>query len=155
MIHRYNKEDSFEWLEKRHEEEYFKYDYTINSKYEKRTFKDCYYTQMIWLKDYAFDLTKKHSFEFTSKTIKEVAFKVQELAEEFVSKNPEIIKEFVSALQTQEMSESRDDYKSEDYYDEDFYEDFYDDAESLFKETSRNFQKLLVAQVAEYFHNKF
>ena len=149
MKYRYDKEASFEWLEKTHKESYLPLHNFKKIGYEK--LEDDYFSQGEWLRKYTLTSIQKNNFEFGSKTIKEVAFKIQELAEEFVSKKPEIIKEFVSALQTQEMIESRDDYKSEDFYDEDSY----DDAESLFKETSRNFQKLLVAQVAEYFHNKF
>ena len=142
----YNKENSFNWLEKDHEEEYFTLSNfkTFNIGFEYEKLEEDYFKQGEFFRKYALQLSRENYFQFSSKTIKEVAFKIQELVEEFVIEIPEIRKEF-------EIAEK----KANQFYDNyDDYDD-YSFAESCFLETSRNFQKLLIAQVVEYFHNRF
>lgn len=144
----YNKENSFNWLEKEHKEEYFTLSnfktFNIGNQYEK--LEEDYFQQGEFLRKYALHLSKENSFQFSSKTIKEVAFKIQELVEEFVIQIPEIRKEFEFAEKiTNKFYNDYDDYDYDDYC----------FAESCFREKSRNLQKLLIAQVVEYFHNRF
>lgn len=142
----YNKENSFNWLEKEHKEEYFTLSNfkTFNIGYEYEKLEEDYFKQGEFLRKYALHLSRENNFQFSSKTIKEVAFKIQELVEEFVIQLPEIKKEFEFAEKN--INQFYDDY--DDY-------DDYSFAENCFYGTSRGFQKLLIAQAVEYFHNRY